>query len=153
MNKNGNTRRGKNLIFVDGSFQGYPRKSKIALYHKNIHRTLNYGIENTTTSNFTEEAAILNAIIYIAKHKLKGKTFIFSDNKSSVEKINKDPIFEPLLRHLSFELVWIPRELNQIADQTTKINMKKEITHDKIYHQLSLIIEKINISENQAFKI
>lgn len=105
----------KHILFVDASY--HPDGS----YHVSLYDTVSNGSEVLkfcTLKNIqeAEKYGILNAIIYTAKHKLE-KVVICCDNENST----KDSKLNSLANKLNARIIWVPREINKVADKIAKL--------------------------------
>lgn len=104
----------RRIIYVDAG--GKKNKGyKIGLYDKNSNATHIMDLVDVSNNNLAEKYAVFYAILYIQKHSYKN-CMILSDNESAVV----DKVLINLLQELKISISWIPREINNIADKTTK---------------------------------
>lgn len=105
----------RKIIYVDASF--FDKESTISLYEKETCTGLILKINNedfkVKNNAEAESLAIFNAILYIRK-KDYNKAIILCDNESSAKKYTN---IEKGIR-----VLWIPREINAIADKLSKLN-------------------------------
>ena len=105
----------RRIIYVDAS-HAYD-KSTISLYEKETCTGLILKINNEDfkikNNGEAESLAIFNAILYIRK-KDYNKAIILCDNEGSAKKYAN---LEKGIR-----VLWIPREINIIADKLSKLN-------------------------------
>lgn len=122
----------KRLIFTDAGLKD--GKYQIAMYDKSIGKTETILLEGVSNNNEAEYYSILNALIYCVSNKLE-RVVILNDNESSCN--NKSLV--NFSSNNNIRIHWIPRELNTIADKTTKYTPSKkeeEFIKLKIYKSL-----------------
>jgi len=106
----------REIIYVDaGSINS--DNFRICLYHMNNGGIQIMELENVKNNNQAEKYAIYYALLYIKKNGYE-HCMILSDNKSAIE----DKILLSLSKDLNIQLSWIPREINQIADENCKLS-------------------------------
>ena len=111
----------RKIIYVDASYQD--TVSSISLYEKEIGTGLVIKVNNSefTIENNThaESLAVFHAILYIKKQDYK-KAIILCDNENVAKKYAD---YEKGIR-----VIWIPREINIVADKLTKLenNIKEK---------------------------
>ncbi len=110
----------KKIIYVDASYQN--TTSSISLYEKETNTCIVIKINNQefTIENIchAESLAVFDAILFVKRQNYK-KAVILCDNESVARKYAN---FEVGVR-----VIWIPREINIVADKLTKLeNNTKE---------------------------
>ena len=140
----------RRIIYVDASFNNIDSEAKISLYDKEINKLDTLLITNISNSNEAEKYAILNACIYIKKKNIENrKIHILNDNLTAT----KDKKILKICQYFEVNISWIPREINEIADKGSKldINIKEEESNNlKLFYDIlikSTLIE-INIPLN-----
>lgn len=91
------------------------------------------------TNNVAEHTALNTALLYLKKRKVKNECiFIFGDSEITIRQMKGDYAINPgkkyypkakenvdLVKEMSheniFKFIWIPRELNTVADNLSKI--------------------------------
>lgn len=136
---------GKLVVFTDGSGdnskQGEPIKFGFLIYENG--KLLAYGSQvcndKQNTSVKSEIMGINAALSYLLLDNITDEVILFSDNKwvvdwavnklswysKSVDKVYYEAFVElrNLIEHFkSVQAIWIPRELNENADQLTRYN-------------------------------
>ena len=106
----------RRVIYVDASGQPDNSNFTVSLYDPDINRTNILELKDIINSNEAEKYAVLNAILYVAKHNLKN-TIILCDNLniSNNKKLNELATKTNTIVH------WIPREINIVADKIAKL--------------------------------
>jgi hypothetical protein len=105
----------REIIYVDaGSINS--ENFRISLYHMNSNTIHIMELKNRKNNSEAEKYAIYYAIFYIKKYGYTN-CMILSDNQSAVQ----DKIILSLLKELKIQLSWIPREINQTADENCKL--------------------------------
>jgi len=111
----------RKIIYVDASYQD--TVSSISLYEKEIGTGIVTKVNNSEFSikdnNQAESLAVFQAILYIKKQDYK-KAIILCDNENVAKKYAD---YEKGIR-----VIWIPREINIVADKLTKLenNIKEK---------------------------
>lgn len=106
----------KRILYIDASGYNNNTQFKISLYDPAINLTNILALNDINTSNVAEKYAILYSIFYCVKNNLKN-VYILCDNQSAVD--NKK--LQELASLKSIKLLWIPREINTIADRVSKL--------------------------------
>jgi ribonuclease HI len=105
----------RQIIYVDAS--GYDRntKYKISLFDKSNNKSFVMDIKEQSSSNIAEQYAVLNAIMYCVKMNIRNP-HILCDNQSC----SSSKIIKKVAKIANIAISWIPREINEIADQLAK---------------------------------
>ncbi len=130
----------RRIIYVDASFNNETKKSKISLYDKKIDKLEILLLDRPTNSSEAEKYAIVYACLYSELNNMNGeKVHILNDNSGAVA--NKKIL--DICKNFNITLSWIPREINEIADNGTKMDDNIDIKDVKILNLFyELIIKK-----------
>jgi len=122
-------RTARRIIFVDASFNNETNESKICLYDVDENKIDTLITKMPTSSSFAERYAVVYACLYAKKLSLLDKkVHILNDNyTATTHKKIKD-----LCSILNISISWIPREINQIADNGTQNNCNVSIEDSNI---------------------
>jgi len=123
----------RKIVYVDASCQNIV--SSISLYEKEVNTGIVVKVDNKKfnikNNNQVESLAVFNAILYIKKQGYC-KALVLCDNESVVKLYaNYDK---------GVRVIWIPREINIIADKLTKLENN---TKEKDINLLSYLFSKI----------
>lgn len=117
------------------------RSPKSSYTSLKIKKKISYSIDQNegNTNNVAEHSALNEALLYLYRKKINGRrVFVFGDSQITIRQINGDYAINPgkkyyskakenneLLKEMNkanvFKFIWIPRELNVIADSLSKI--------------------------------
>jgi len=145
---NNNTSR--RILYVDASFNNETKESKISLYDQKIDRVDTLLVKNLKNSSEAEKSAILYACLYSKKLDILNKRIhILNDNYNAT----KDDKILFICQYFNITISWIPREINLVADNGTKleVNIKLEdsnileLFYDIIINKCILMNEALNI--------
>lgn len=110
----------RRIIYVDASFNPETNQSKISLYDKEINKLDTLVLTKADSSLEAEKCAILNALLYVKrKNIIDRKIHILNDNFNATQ--NEKIV--TILKSYNIGLSWIPREINEIADKGTKLEV------------------------------
>ena len=124
-----NNRPVRRIIYVDASFGTDTKESKICLYDVDENKMDTLITKIPTSSSFAERYAIVYACLYVKKiNILDKKVHILSDNFS----VTTHTKIKELCSILNISISWIPREINQIADEGTQNNCNVDIEDSNI---------------------
>lgn len=124
------------IIYVDASGAENNTEFKISLYDRQTNATFILALgENVQDSTRAELYAIVYAIMYTNKHKIPN-VMILCDNTSAV----RNPNVQNIARLFNIELLWIPREINEVADRISKLEPTQK---DKELYLLEMFISTI----------
>ncbi len=115
----------RRIIYVDASFNNETSEAKISLYDKEISKLDTLLISNASNSGEAERYAILYACLYVKKKNITDrKIHILNDNYNAT----KNEKILNICKYVGANLSWIPREINEIADKGSKldVNIKEE---------------------------
>lgn len=105
----------RQIIYVDAS--GHSDNSfHISLYDPETNASQVIKLTGASNSHEAEKLAVINAIIYIAKHNLS-KAIICCDN----ENVALDNQLKIYASKLNSRIIWVPREINKVADKIAKL--------------------------------
>jgi len=131
------TPRERKIIYVDASFCKETNESKISLYDPELNQKNILTVTGPSSSSKAEQCAILYGCLYIRKIGLKDrKVYILNDNQAAV----KNSKITNLCKNLNIGISWIPREINMIADEGTKLDNNIQTEESNI---LSMFYELI----------
>ena len=134
--KNEQAKTTRKIIYTDASYKD--ETSSISLYEKEIGTGIVIKVDNqdfTIENNTQAEAlAVFNAILYIKKQDYK-KSIILCDNENVAKKYAN---YEKGVR-----VIWVPREINVIADKLTKLENNTKEKEINLLKYLFLKIGKI----------
>lgn len=135
-----NIRPVRRIIYVDASFSNETKESKICLYDVDENKIDTLITKKPTSSSFAERYAIVYASLYAKKLDiLDKKVHILNDNYSATTHTK----IKELCSILNISISWIPREINQIADQGTQNNCNVDVEDANICDLFyELMIEK-----------
>ncbi len=123
----------RKIIYVDASYQDIT--SSISLHEKETGASIVIKIDNKEFAieniNHAEALAVFNAILYIKKQDYK-KSIILCDNENVAKQYAS---YEKGVR-----VIWIPREINIVADKLTKLENN---TREKEINLLKYLFIKI----------
>ena len=126
----------RKIIYTDASFVN--DNTTISLYDKETNAGIvikvkneEFHLDNNTDS---EALAVFNAILYIKKQNYN-KSIILCDNENVTKKYAN---FEKGIR-----VIWIPREINVIADKLTKLENNTKQKQINLLKYLFIKIGKI----------
>ena len=135
----------RRILYVDASFNSETKQSKICLYDKELNKLDTLTTNIPTSSSIAERYAIVYACLYAKKYNLlNNKIHILSDNYSAT--IN--PKIKDLCSRLNISLSWIPREINEIANNGTQNECNIDNEYINVCNLFYELIMEINI-ENQ----
>ena len=124
-----NNRLVRRIIYVDASFNKDTKESKICLYDVDENKMDTLTTKIPTSSSFAERYAIVYACLYVKKiNILDKKVHILNDNYSATTHTK----IKELCSILNISISWIPREINQIADEGTQNNCNVDIEDSNI---------------------
>ena len=124
-----NNRPVRRIIYVDASFSTDTKESKICLYDVDENKMDTLTTKIPTSSSFAERYAIVYACLYVKKiNILDKKVHILNDNYSATTHTK----IKELCSILNISISWIPREINQIADEGTQNNCNVDIEDSNI---------------------
>jgi len=115
----------RRIIYVDASFDHETKKAKISLYDKEENKLDTLLIKKATNNSEAEKYAILYACLYIKKKGITGrKIHILNDNYTATQ----DEQILKICQYFNVGLSWIPREINEVADKGSKleVNVKEK---------------------------
>ena len=119
----------RRIIYVDASFSNETKESKICLYDVDENKIDTLITKMPTSSSFAERYAIVYACLYAKKlNLLDKKVHILNDNYSATIHTK----IKELCSILNISISWIPREINQIADNGTQNNCNVDIEDSNI---------------------
>ena len=122
-------RTARRIIFVDASFNTQMKESSICLYDVDANQIDTLITKKPTSSSFAERYAIVYACLYAKKLNLVDKkVHILNDNYSATTHTK----IKDLCSILNISISWIPREINQIADNGTQNNCNVSIEDSNI---------------------
>ncbi len=141
--------RDRKIIYVDASFCKETNESKISLYDPELNQKNILTVIVPSSSSKAEQCAILYGCLYIRKIGLKDrKVYILNDNQAAV----KNSKIINLCKNLNIGISWIPREINMIADEGTKLDNNIPVEESNILSMFyELIIGEV-ISDNHIDK-
>jgi len=123
---NSNVRR---IIYVDASYNHETKESKISLYDKEINKLDTLILTRPNNSGEAEKFSILYACLYTKKKGLDGqKIHILNDNFGATT----DRKILEICKYFGVNVSWIPREINIIADNGTKLEANIKIEDSNI---------------------
>jgi hypothetical protein len=149
-NKVMSTQKERKIIYVDASFCKETNESKISLYDPELDQKNILTVSGPSSSTKAEQCAILYGCLYIRKIGLKDrKVYILNDNQAAC---NNSKIIN-LCKSLNIGISWIPREINMIADEGTKLDnniLKEESNILAMFYELIIdeLVEKKCINNN-----
>ena len=124
----------KRIIYVDAGMNEN-KEFQIALYDPKIHLTSITKLINIENNFIAEKYAVVNAITYVKSNELT-RVVIMCDN----EPVTKDPKILKLCNKYNIRLMWIPREINLIADKVSKLPPTKK---DEDFYTIDFIYDLI----------
>lgn len=131
------TKQKKYIIYVDASGIKENTEFKISLYDIQTNATEVLALDtNIQDSNAAEIYAIIYAIMYINKHNISN-AMILCDNQSAV----KNKAVSDMAKLFNISLLWIPREINIVADKISKLEPTKKA---KEFYLLEMFVKTIN---------
>jgi len=141
----------RRILYVDASFNNESKKSKISLYDKEVNKLDTIILTKAKSSLEAEKYAILNAVLYVKKYAiLDRKVHILNDNFNATQ----DEEILSICKKCNIGLSWIPREVNEIADKGTHLEVnigEKESNILEFFYELITntvtIIKEENISK------
>lgn len=124
----------KRIIYVDAGMNEN-KEFQIALYDPKIHLTSITKLINIENNHIAEKYAVVNAITYVKSNELT-RVVILCDNESAVndKKISK------ICNKYNIKLIWIPREINLVADKVSKLAPTKK---DDDFYTIDFIYDLI----------
>jgi len=140
----------RRIIYVDASYNSETEESKISLYDKEINKLDTLILTHPVNSSEAEKSAILYACLYSKKRAIKDrKIHILNDNFNAT----KDDKILKICKYFGVNVSWIPREINAIADNGTKLNVNigdqesnlLELFYDLMMNQCLFDIETSDI--------
>ncbi|MBN2824897.1 MAG: hypothetical protein JXQ76_06205 [Campylobacterales bacterium] len=145
-NQNSKNRR---IIYVDASFDNETKEAKIGLYDKENNKLDRLLIKKANSSNEAEKYAILYACLYVKKKGITDrKIHILNDNYAATQ----DEQILKVCQYLQVGISWIPREINEVADKGSKleVNVKeKESNLLELFYDI-LINDALNKPKNNT---
>lgn len=139
-----NIRPVRRIIYVDASFSSETKESKICLYDVDENKIDTLISKMPTSSSFAERYAIVYACLYAKKlDLLDKKVHILNDNFSATTHTK----IKELCSILNISISWIPREINQIADNGTQNNCNVDIEDSNIcdlFYELMIENDMLN---------
>lgn len=129
----------RRIIYVDASFSNETKESKICLYDVDENKIDTLTSKMPTSSAFAERYAIVYACLYAKKlNLLDKKVHILNDNYSATTHTK----IKELCSILNISISWIPREINQIADNGTQNNCNIDVEDTNIcdlFYELMIV--------------
>ena len=136
----------RRILYVDASFNTQTKQSKICLYDKEIKKIDVLDTNIPTSSSLAECYAIVYACLYVKKYSLlNNKIHILSDNDS----VTTNKKIQALCSSLNISLSWIPREINEVANDGTKKESNIDSECVNIYDFFYHFIMEIDILKQQ----
>ena len=124
-----NKKLARRIIYVDASFNNEINETKISLYDKEINKLDTLILIKPTNSNEAEKYAILYACLYTKKKNIDmQRVHILNDNQSAT----KDEKILDICKYFGVNISWIPREVNVIADNGTKLEVNIKLEESNI---------------------
>ncbi len=109
----------RKIIYVDAYFNREVGESKISLFDPEENQKNILTIIGPPSIAKAEQCAILYGCLYLKKLGLdERRAYILNDNQAAV----KNSKIIDLCKKLNIGISWIPREINTIADEGTKLN-------------------------------
>lgn len=143
MNMSENIRPARRIIYVDASFSSETKESKICLYDLDENKIDTLITKMPTSSAYAERYGIVYACLYAKKlDLLDKKVHILNDNYSATTHAK----IKELCSILNISLSWIPREINQIADNGTQNNCNIDVKDTNI---CDLFYELMIVNDNE----
>ncbi|MFA7083199.1 MAG: hypothetical protein WC141_01565 [Arcobacteraceae bacterium] len=127
----------RRMLYVDATGYKDNTEFKISLYDPEINLTNILALKDISTSNEAEKYAILYGILYSVKSNLKS-VHILCDNQNATE--SKE--LRELAAYASIRILWIPRELNTIADKIAKL---EPTVKEKEWYLLHFIYKNLRV--------
>jgi len=139
-----NIRPSRRILYVDASFCNETQESKICLYDVDENRIDTLSTKLPTSSSFSERYAIVYGCLHAKKLNISDKKIhILCDNYSATVHTK----IKELCSILNISISWIPREINQIADNGTQNNCNVSIEDSNIcdlFYELMIENDKGN---------
>ena len=134
---------GRRIIYVDATFNKDTNESKISLFDPEINQKNILVLNKPSSISKAEQCAILYGCLYVKKMGIENrKVYILNDNQAAV---NNTKIIN-VCKKLNIGISWIPREINEIADEGTKSDTNMGNEESNI---LSLFYELVIESESE----
>ena len=128
--------KGRKILYVDASFNTSNNEAKISLYDKERNKLDTLLLEDISSSAEAEKYAIVYACIYTKKKNIVNrKVHILNDNHNATldENILK------VCKYFNVNVSWIPREINEIADKGSKLEVnirESESNYLKLFYDI-----------------
>lgn len=149
-----NIRPARRIIYVDASFNSETKESKVCLYDLDENKIDTLITKMPTSSAYAERYAIVYACLYAKKlDLLDKKVHILNDNYSATTHTK----IKDLCSILNISMSWIPREINQIADNGTRTTCNIDVKDTNIcdlFYELMIVndTESKNTSNTKLVK-
>lgn len=107
------------IYFTDASFDHKTKTASIGIINIQTQETYSYAI-NAKSPLEAEEFGIIKSLDLALSDRLFN-SIVFCDNKYAINNIRKQIIKDgSIKRFWKLQLVWLPREFNQVADMLSK---------------------------------